>query len=127
MKLVLQPAVVEFVPAPIHYTSEYEMKLVQPPVRVADTRKTGSFKAGEVKKIRVVDAAAVFVNLTVVPKGAPGYVTAFAAGNTPDVSNVNYGTDPICNTSWVPVENGHISVFASSACDIIVDLQATAQ
>jgi len=122
----LQPAITEFIPAPIHYTKEYAMRLVTPPVRVADTRKTGSLKAGETATFKIVDSAAAFVNLTVVPKGTPGYLTAFAGKNQPDVSNVNFGTDPICNTSWVPVDASCIKVFASADCDLIIDLQATA-
>jgi hypothetical protein len=123
---LLNPPTTEFHPAPINYTEDYEMKLVQPPVRVADTRLTGSFKAGETKKIKVVDAGAVFVNLTVVPKGKPGFIVAWGGGKQPDVSNVNFADEAICNTSWVPVENNHISLSASTECDIIVDLQATA-
>jgi hypothetical protein len=118
----------EFVPAPINYTKEYAMKLVSPPVRVADTRKTGSFKAGETKQIKVSGDPAVFVNLTVVPKGKPGFVTAWGGGNMPDVSNVNFGpADPICNTSWIMTNGGAISIYSSEDCDILVDLQAVAK
>lgn len=123
---LLNPKPATFHPAPIHFTEEHEMKLVKPPVRVADTRLTGSFKAGETKKIKVVDANAVFVNLTVVPKGKPGFIIAWAGGKQPDVSNVNFADEAICNTSWVPTDGNHISVFASAECDVIVDLQATA-
>ena len=118
----------DFVPAQPTYTPEYEMKLVSPPVRVADTRKTGSFKAGETKQIKVSADPAVFVNLTVVPKGKGGFVTAWSGGAMPDVSNVNFGAgEPICNTSWVHTNSGSISVYASAECDILVDLQAVAK
>jgi hypothetical protein len=103
---------------------EFEMKIVDP-VRVFDSRHHGgAFAEGETRRIKVADAAAVFVNVTVVPR-APGFATVWGAGTRPDVSNVNFEGTPICNTSWVPVDRGHINVFVSAAADVIVDLQAT--
>jgi hypothetical protein len=77
---------------------------------------------------RWLNGPAEFVNLTVVPKGKGGFVTAWGGGGMPDVSNVNFGpSDPICNTSWVMTSSGTISIYSSEACDILVDLQAVAK
>jgi hypothetical protein len=104
---------------------EFEMNIVSP-TRVYDSRRVGSFAAGETRSVRVGDHAAVFVNVTAVSAKGDGFVTVWGGGPRPDVSNLNYGAgDTICNTSWVPVVDGHIQVFTFAACDLIVDLQAT--
>lgn len=120
--LALESPVVE---KPLEFGDEFTMKIVNPPSRVYDSRHVGGALAdGETRRVKVADAAAVFVNITVVPK-KPGFVTAWGAGTRPDVSNVNYYGEAVCNTSWVPTDAGYINVFVSGAADVIVDVQAT--
>lgn len=108
------------------------MKIVNPPVRLLDTRNTGKrlHDGGTiVVPVGVAGARAAFVNITTVNPAKSGYVTAWNGGGArPNASNVNYGdTGVICNTSWVPVSpNGTISIYSHSAVDLVVDLQATA-
>ena len=117
-----------FTPEPINLTGDFDMKLVNPPARLYDSRTGGGpFAAGETRKVRIMDTSAVFVNITVVAK-EDGYLTAWADGAPqPNVSNVNFKAgDVVCNTNWVPVQNSHISVFCSGAADVIIDAQASA-
>ena len=105
------------------------MRIVSPPVRVYDSRSTDDpLPAQTVRAIPVnqPDAKAVFVNLTVTQQNAAGYLTAWGAGPMPDVSNLNYGVKDLCNSSWIPVVDGHINVWAYSATHLIVDVQAVA-
>lgn len=116
----------EPVPDPV---GELDMKIVNPPNRVYDSRKqTGMFKAGESRKINVGKAGAVFVNVTVVDPQGWGFLTAWADGPMPDVSNVNYTAgQTIANSAWVPVAaDGTISIFSHAACHVLVDVQAVA-
>lgn len=104
------------------------MKIVSPPRRVYDSREDDNpLPAQTVRAIPVgQESGAVFVNLTVTGQNASGYLTAWGAGAMPDVSNLNYGVKDICNTSWVPVVDGHINVWAYSATHLLVDVQAVA-
>ena len=104
------------------------MRIVSPPVRVYDSRQFDDpLPAQTVRSIPVGYASgAVFVNLTVTGQNAAGYLTAWSAGAMPDVSNLNYGVKDLCNTSWVPVVDGHINVWAYSATHLLVDVQAVA-
>lgn len=112
-------------PAVPVFGDEFTMKIVNPPVRAYDSRRSGGALAdGETRRIKVADAEAVFVNITVAPK-KPGFATAYGAGTVPDVSNVNYYDSVVCNTSWVPTDRGHINVYVSGGADVIVDVQAT--
>lgn len=104
------------------------MRIVSPPVRVYDSRQFDDpLPAQTVRAIPVGYASgAVFVNLTVTGQNAAGYLTAWGAGPMPDVSNLNYGAKDLCNTSWVPVVDGHINVWSYSATHVLVDVQAVA-
>lgn len=105
-----------------------DMNIVAPPVRVYDSRRQGGqLKQGESRKVSVGKHSAVFVNLTVADPSGAGFLTAYADGPVPDVSNVNFQHGQnICNTSWVPVaKDGTISLHVSTACNVIVDMQAT--
>ena len=104
------------------------MRIVSPPARVYDSRRSNDpLPAQTVRSIPVgYDSGAVFVNLTVTGQNAPGYLTAWGAGPMPDVSNLNYGSEDLCNTSWVPVVDGHINVWSYSATHVLVDIQAVA-
>lgn len=113
------------VAAPIYNVSrEYEMKIVSPS-RVYDSRHAGAHAKAESRRIRVADTEAAFVNITVIDQGGGGWLSAWGVGNMPVVSNVNWGAgQTIANTSWVPVVDGHINVFTSAPCHVLVDLQA---
>ena len=114
-----------FTPPPIHEGSDFTMKIVNPPARVYDSRKSGgAFTSGEQRRIKVADADAVFVNITAVPQSG-GFITAWGSGARPDVSNLNFDDTPIANTSWVPCDDGHVNVYAYGSTDIIIDVQAT--
>ena len=101
-----------------------DMKIINPPVRKYDSRSGSRWKQNEVRKIPVGDYKAVFVNITATQSMVDGFVTAWGAGVMPNVSNLNYQAYDCCNGSWVPVDNGHINVSASSPVHLIVDLQA---
>lgn len=114
-----------FTPPSIHEGDDFAMKIVNPPTRVYDSRKSGgAFTSGETRRIKVADRDAVFVNITAVPKSG-GFLTAWGPGARPDVSNVNFAGDPIANTSWIPCDDGHINVYSYGATDVIIDVQAT--
>lgn len=120
----------EFVPRPPVPTpsEDLTMRIVSPPVRVYDSRSTDDpLPAQTVRAIPVgYQSGAVFVNLTVTQQNAPGYLIAWGDGPMPDVSNLNYGVKDLCNTSWVPIVDGHIMVWAYTATHVIVDVQAVA-
>jgi len=112
-------------------SKDYDVKIVDPPQRVYDSRQqNGRFADGETRKISVGrKVPAVFVNLTVVAAaGDGGFLTAWGSGPMPDVSNVNYEHgQTIANSSWVPVAaDGTIQVYVYRSCDVLVDIQATA-
>lgn len=108
---------------------DVEMRIIDPPIRVYDSRlQNGKFAAGETRKVSVGQNKAAFVNVTVVEPAGWGFLTLFGSGPVPDVSNVNYEDQTICNSSWVPVgADGTISVFSYAECHVLVDVQAVAQ
>ena len=110
-----------------------------PPCRVSDTRVgTGalggpSMGAGAARDIPVPSsscgipptAKAYSLNLTVVPPGPLGYLTAWPSGTIqPVVSTLNSLQGRIlANAAIVPAgANGSISIFTSSVSDVIVDI-----
>ncbi len=106
---------------------DFEMKLVNPPTRVYDSRKDGGmFDNGETRRIQTGHKDAVFVNVTVVAAEADGFLTLWGDGARPDVSNVNYrGDDTIANSAWVPVDpTGAIQVYCYGKCHVLIDVQA---
>ena len=106
---------------------EYDVRLVDPPQRIYDSRKQGgAWSDGETRKIATGRRGGVFVNVTVVNAQRAGFCTAWGAGPMPDVSIVNYSqNDTICNSAWVPVAgDGTIQVYTYGACDLLIDLQA---
>jgi GH25 family lysozyme M1 (1,4-beta-N-acetylmuramidase) len=114
-------------PPPANLSRSFEMKMVVPPVRVYDSRHAGAHGAHETRRIRVADADAAFVNVTVVNPSRDGYVTVWGKGDMPNVSNVNHQQGTVCNTSWVPLDGGFINVFTSQNCHLLIDLQAVAE
>lgn len=107
---------------------DFEMKLINPPTRVYDSRKDsgGMFDSGETRRIQTGYRDAVFVNVTVVAAEADGFLTLWGDGARPDVSNVNYrGDDTIANSAWVPVDpTGAIQVYCYGKCHVLIDVQA---
>ena len=109
----------------IHYSKDYEMKIVTP-VRVYDSRHMGAHSKSETRRIRVTSCEAAFVNITAVDPAGDGWITVWS-GTTivPNVSNVNFTKgQTIANSAWVPVTNGQIDIFTSAPCHVLVDLQA---
>lgn len=108
---------------------DVEMRIIDPPIRVYDSRQQdGKFAAGETRKVHVGKNSAVFVNATVVEPAGWGFLTLFGSGPVPDVSNVNYEDATICNSSWVPVgADGTITVYTYAGCHVLIDVQAVAQ
>ena len=108
-------------------TEEVDMRIITPK-RVLDTRGGRSLND---KETIVVDAGApgakaVAVNLTVVDSKSGGHLTAWGAGDMPDVSNLNYpGGLVCCNTSIVPLDaDGKFRIYAYAGTHVIADVQA---
>ena len=113
-------------PTPPTPGPEFDMRLIDPPQRLYDSRTQGGKLArGETRRIPVGQHQAIFVNLTVVDPDGNGWVSAWGNGPLPNVSNINYQRNTtIANSAWVPVANGTIQLYASESTHILVDLQA---
>lgn len=112
------------------------------PCRVVDTRTSAgtfggpAFAAGESRTYDLPNssscsipssASAYVLNVTAVPQGPLSYVTVWPAGLTqPNVSTLNSpGGYVIANAAIIPAgTSGGISVYASSATNIIIDINA---
>lgn len=108
------------------------------PCRIADTRNaTGTFggpmlSGGTARTFPLpqgscglpAGVAAYSLNMTVVPLGVLGYLTAWAAGKPqPIVSTLNASKGQIvANAAIVPAgTNGAVNVFVTNAADIVID------
>ena len=106
------------------------MRLIDP-VRVYDTRPgSGHEGAGQkltrrkVRKVPVSMSTETLVNLTVVSDGRSGWLSVGGTSNVPTgTSIVNFDEDGIANVV-VPLATptGHIFVWASEACELVVDV-----
>lgn len=117
-----------FEPSTPKPSPEYEVKLIDPPQRVYDSRhQQGRFADGETRKISTGKKGAVFANITVVDGSANGFCTAWGNGAMPDVSNVNWSHgQTIANSAWVPVApDGTIQIYCFRSAHILIDIQAT--
>jgi hypothetical protein len=112
------------------------------PRRLVDTRPgyeavgtlTGRFAAGEVREVTVTGidglvpssgVAAVSLNLTVVNPASAGFVAAYACGERPQASNVNFTAGrTVANLAIVPVnpDTGSVCFYASQSLHLVVDL-----
>jgi hypothetical protein len=110
------------------------------PCRIADTRNTvgllggPSLAGGQPRTFPIpatlachipVDARAYSLNLAVVPTGPLGYLTAWPTGQPrPLAASLNAPTGTVAaNAAIVPAgSNGSIDVFASSATDLVIDI-----
>ena len=111
-------------PRPPH--PEYQMQIIDPPVRLYDSRGHQPMAAGETRAVATGRKGAVFVNITAVDPTGTGWVVAWGGGSMPATSVLNYqqGTT-ICNASWVPVAaDGTILLHSSAGTHILIDLQA---
>jgi hypothetical protein len=102
------------------------------PCRAADTRTAGGPFGGESREFALpssgcglpATAGAYSMNVTVVPQGYLGFLTAWPAGlPRPNASTLNSWTGQVvANAAIVPAgTNGSISVFASNSTDVILD------
>jgi immune inhibitor A len=109
------------------------------PCRIADTRTAAgplggpSLPARSTRDFAVLDspcsippgAVAYSLNLTAVPGGKLGYMTAWPAGQPrPHVSALNAPTGtPTANASILPAgEGGSISVYVTDTSDLVIDI-----
>jgi sugar lactone lactonase YvrE len=109
-----------------------------PPCRIADTRNpNGSFggpslPSGGTRSFPIPSsscgipstAAAYSLNVTVVPGGALGYISMWPTGQAqPLVSTLNSLDGRVkANAAIVPAGKGAVSVFASDATNVILDI-----
>jgi hypothetical protein len=112
------------------------------PTRVVDTRPehdalrvlTGAFAAGEVREVQVTDlpglvpaigVGAVVLNVTVVQPDAAGFVSAYACGDRPNASTVNFTAGrAVANLALVPIDasTGSLCFYASQSLHLVVDI-----
>jgi hypothetical protein len=111
------------------------------PRRLVDTRPgteairplTDPFTLGEAREVTATGieglvpsqgVAAVSLNLTVVNPGAAGYVSAYACGERPNASSVNFSAGrTVANLAIVPVsDRGSVCFYASQPLHLIVDV-----
>lgn len=109
-----------------------DMQIIDPPLRIIDTRQSGDrLTDGGTLTVKVPTSAdAVFVNITATMPSKRGFITAWSGnGSRPMSSNLNFGdSGSLCNTSWVALSaHKTLTLFASSAVDVVIDLQAVAQ
>ena len=110
--------------------------VVLSPTRVLDTRQpvgvasNRALEAGEVFALDVssqttATTTAVTMNVTVDGASAPGYITAYACGEPPLASNLNYERgSPSTNQVTVRVNNSRkVCFYAQSSTHLIVDMQ----
>ena len=102
-----------------------------PPVRILDTRVSGSrLRAGEKRTIDVStvvasQATVVAVNLTAVGAETPGFLTAGPLSNTPpSVSTVNFGAgDATAGHAMALLSpGGSLDVYSSTSTDLVADV-----
>jgi len=109
------------------------------PCRIADTRNPDgalggpSIAAGTARAFPVQSSAcdipamaqAYSLNITAVPHGSLGYLTAWPTGDTqPGVSTLNSSTGSVtANAAIVPAgSGGDVSIYVSDASDVILDV-----
>lgn len=112
----------------IPYTVEDTMIVQNPPRRAYDSRPTHRLAANEARTIVIEPAGstskAALLNLTVVNPAGNGYLTAWASGTKPATSNVNFSSGVTVNSlGLVSLNNGSITVQATVATDLVIDVQ----
>lgn len=101
-----------------------------PPQRVLDTRDGGGLAMGRDATVRVdlpadvpADASAAVVTLTSTAPNAPGYFTAYGAGDRPGTSTLNVSTQNStrATTAIVPISQRFMQVYSSGGGHLLVD------
>ncbi|MEX2625251.1 MAG: hypothetical protein WD225_00100, partial [Ilumatobacteraceae bacterium] len=114
-----------FVPAGDDDSGATRLTPLAEPQRVLDTRATGRAEVLEIDA--PPGSSAVAVNLTAVGADEPGFLSAAPCGETPEVSNVNFGAaEAVAGSAFVPVgDDGHFCVTTSTSADVLVDVSGT--
>jgi hypothetical protein len=104
------------------------------PFRLADSRsQLGLARLAANQQVRVriagqrglpADVSAVSANFTIDRSSSAGYLTASNCSEaTPSVSTLNFEAgDPVSNQAIIPLDRGDICLFASTATDVIIDV-----
>lgn len=97
------------------------------PTRVIDTRSGAPIAANGRLTVTVnapADARGVVASVAVIPRGNPGFVTAFPCdGAAPSTSNINHtGTNVIANTVISRITNGQLCFQSLAEVDLVVDV-----
>jgi hypothetical protein len=97
------------------------------PTRVVDTRGGAPVAANTRFAVTLnapADARGVVANVAVIPRGAPGFVQAFACdAGPPPTSNINHGPTAVVNNAVISTITGGQLCFQSLAeVDLIVDV-----
>ncbi|MFO0559744.1 MAG: MYXO-CTERM sorting domain-containing protein [Polyangiales bacterium] len=97
------------------------------PTRVIDTRSGAPIAANGRLTVNVrapADARAVVTSVAVIPRGAPGFVTAFPCdGAAPNTSNINHtGANVIANTVISRITGGELCFQSLAEVDLVVDV-----
>ena len=89
----------------------------------AGTTRTFPLSSGSCGLPGYPTAQAYSLNMTVVPQGALGYLTAWPAGGTqPYVSTLNADNGQVAaNAAIVPTNNGSINVYVTNTTDVVID------
>jgi hypothetical protein len=113
---------------------ENDMSALRRPERPVDTRDAqgpGPFVADETRLVPSghVAATSAHIHLSVLNASAPGFITLWDGSNPrPEVATVNF--DPAHGSDdcggLVPLKGGNFVVYASAACDLIIDVQGVA-
>ena len=96
------------------------------PERVYDTRPSSGFAASETRNISVTaagvptGASAAVVNLTVVGATSAGFLSL--SGSSTSIVNFPATGQSIANLAFAPVSAGNITITASAATHVIVDV-----
>ena len=125
------------VPAPLVSTAALgEPTPFEPvtPFRLADSRRglgLGRLAANQQVRVRIAgqgglpaDISAVSANFTIDRPSAAGYLTASnCAEANPSVSTLNFEAgDSVPNQAIIPLDRGDVCLFASTATDVIIDV-----
>lgn len=101
--------------------------VVVAPYRTLDTRAEARLDAGQeiVVYPGIGRAVAVAVNITLTGTVGPGYLTAWAEGERPDISIVNssHADENVANYAVVPLAaDGTFRIYSSAPADVVVDV-----
>lgn len=125
-----RPAPVRDYPIPNLHPELEDMKPLAVPTRVYNSRNVSRFAAGETRKIPVGMVNRASLHFTIIGD-QPGYISVSGTdersnasvanidGSTPGQTQVRH------DTVTVALPDGHVRVYAKSACDVIIDVFET--